>query len=420
MAEKEQPHNSAKTEFARIEIEDNLVLKETYDSDSETSATVLRLPVESGPPNVESAAKNSLHESSSLGKSVPGSTKTDAGASLSDLDLLAIAMNPHAPESEWVTACSMLNQRESAKRFLGSSRRGEREKLRWRLATISVAVALMATFGYVALSQHFWGSSEPSQKLTYTQLHAQYKNNELVERQAVRVATELHKRAWSAEKAADFFGLPAPQVKDLIEARKKHHLTLDQLNQMLFAMGHQAMLPAKMTEQEKLDAVAHYSCCIAQDPNNQHALWRLGTAYEKLGRYDLAVKAYTRSLELRPNRDWLIEHRAKAYLELKQYDKALADANTLVSRFASSEGQELRGTIYQELQQYKEALQDHSESIAKMQEPDPDAYTNRAAVYEKLGKYKEAIYDWEKAQQIDPNNSDVDENIARLRTLLNS
>jgi hypothetical protein len=67
MAEIEQPHNSAKAEFARTEIEDSLALKETDDSDSEASATVLRLPVEAEPPNVESAAKDSLHESSSLG-----------------------------------------------------------------------------------------------------------------------------------------------------------------------------------------------------------------------------------------------------------------------------------------------------------------------------------------------------------------
>src|SRR5262245_15238128 len=42
----------------------------------------------------------------------------DTTLHLSDTDLLAIAMQPQAPESDWLGACNVLNQREHAKRLL--------------------------------------------------------------------------------------------------------------------------------------------------------------------------------------------------------------------------------------------------------------------------------------------------------------
>jgi tetratricopeptide (TPR) repeat protein len=122
-------------------------------------------------------------------------------------------------------------------------------------------------------------------------------------------------------------------------------------------------------------------------------------------------------MELYPNRPWLIEKRARVYVKAGKYNLALRDANQLVSQFPQSDGQELRAEIWQSMKQYDKALLDYNNSIAKMPNASPDRYSNRARIYERLGMYQEAICDLETVLQIDPNESEAADAIARLKVL---
>ncbi len=341
-----------------------------------------------------------------------------------DTDALrAVAMDPHATESNWLEACDKLNQlsnRETSK--------GKGKGLAVKPFVILAAAASILTIIFASSSGNFstrWAEfnhastiqADNENKLSYVQEHAQWRSDELKERLTVRLAVELERKEWSADKAAGYFSVDKNMMNDLLSGKHKHAFSIDQLNKMLFAIGLNPVLPEEISSDEKSDSIRHYTRAIKLNPKNQHAYWRRGVTYSKLGNYDSAIADMTRSMELYPNRPWLIEKRARVYVKAGKYNLALRDANQLVSQFPQSDGQELRAEIWQSMKQYDKALLDYNNSIAKMPNASPDRYSNRARIYERLGMYQEAICDLETVLQIDPNESEAADAIARLKVL---
>ena len=99
---------------------------------------------------------------------------------------------------------------------------------------------------------------------------------------------------------------------------------------------------------------------------------------------------------------------------------ALRDANRLVAEFPNSNGEETRALVWQAMKQYDKALMDNNTFIAKAHLASPEVYSNRALLYEKLGMYDAAVCDLETVLKIDPNYSDADEALARLKSIRKS
>lgn len=103
------------------------------------------------------------------------------------------------------------------------------------------------------------------------------------------------------------------------------------------------------------------------------------------------------SLNSFPDLHNLYELRARAYLELKQYDKAVADANEAVSLQPEDASKyHFRAYVYREAKQYDRAVANSNRAIELLPEY-THAYKGRAHTYTKLKQYDLAIADYTKA-----------------------
>jgi|GEM_PF-694179 len=140
---------------------------------------------------------------------------------------------------------------------------------------------------------------------------------------------------------------------------------------------------------------------LINHPDDARTLASVGSLEIEFGSYDDAIKHLSRAIELEPKQKAHYIDRADAYLHLGAYDKAIADANVLMT---STNGTELglalanRGEAYYRLKNYKQALEDLSKAIHYL--PDlGSTYFYRAKIYEQMKQTELATADYARARQ---------------------
>lgn len=125
------------------------------------------------------------------------------------------------------------------------------------------------------------------------------------------------------------------------------------------------------------------------------AMARIGSAYEKQGNLELAVKNYGKALT---------EHRTPETLtKLRNAEKAKADAEkqAYINPELAEQAREA-GNVHFKAGQFADAVKSYTEAIKRLPS-DPRGYNNRAAAYNKLAALPEALKDAEEAVKIDPS-----------------
>ncbi len=99
------------------------------------------------------------------------------------------------------------------------------------------------------------------------------------------------------------------------------------------------------------------------------------------------------------------ESRGHAYLEKRQYAKAILDFNkALKMNPADAHAYHGRGRAYGEQGQYDLAISDYTKAL-EIAPRYGDAYFNRGLAYHAKGQYDRAISDYTKALEIDPGDA---------------
>src|SRR6266571_2494691 len=130
-----------------------------------------------------------------------------------------------------------------------------------------------------------------------------------------------------------------------------------------------------------------------------------GDGHYDAKRYEEALAAYDRAIQLDPNSALAYYNRGNAYYDLREYQKAIADfdrAIQLDSSDAKAYGN--RGIAYKNLREYQKAIADYSCAI----DLNPNyvwAIENRGYAYRELKEYQKAIADYDRAIQLDPNDA---------------
>lgn len=110
------------------------------------------------------------------------------------------------------------------------------------------------------------------------------------------------------------------------------------------------------------------------------------------------VILFTQAIEKDPKYILAYHRRADAYKELKQYKKALADYNTIISMSPKDPFKYYaRGLLYLEQKNYITAEQDFTSAI-KLKNDYEDFYYYRAICLMELNKFNQALKDFEKLQ----------------------
>ncbi len=130
------------------------------------------------------------------------------------------------------------------------------------------------------------------------------------------------------------------------------------------------------------------------------AYYNRGLAFYMMGKFDQAIKEYTRAIRGNKLDADSYYNRALAYLKKRQYSKAIRDLAVAIKydpkaadAYCNRAGANFR------LGRLDSALADYNAAI-KLSPNDPDLYNNRALVYKALGQMDKATADLKKAKTL--------------------
>ncbi|WP_185113995.1 tetratricopeptide repeat protein [Fulvivirga imtechensis] len=146
----------------------------------------------------------------------------------------------------------------------------------------------------------------------------------------------------------------------------------------------------------------------------------LGDKHFKNGEYKEAVKAYTEYLRLEPTHVKSLYNRGRAYEELGEYEKALADFNKVVKEDPLNTNAYLSITsdYYYRQQDYENTIF-YAEKVLAQNENSVIAHTLKGKAYQKLGKLQEAMAAYNAAISVDKEYADAYLSRGLLRVHLN-
>ena len=127
-----------------------------------------------------------------------------------------------------------------------------------------------------------------------------------------------------------------------------------------------------------------------------------GIDYGEKGEYDLAIKDFTKAIELEPDYVPAYNNRGVVYRSKDEHDLAIEDCNTAIELKSDyAEPYNNRGISYSNKGKIDRAIVDYN--IAIQLKPDFDkAYYNRGLAYHEKGELDLAIKDYSKAIELNP------------------
>ena len=166
-------------------------------------------------------------------------------------------------------------------------------------------------------------------------------------------------------------------------------------------LNYQGVFYEQMNQSEK--AIAFFEQAIKISPQNPNYYNSLSSALQNIKRYDRALAAINRAIEIAPRSSWYT-NRGNIYTDLKKWDLALADYNqALVLNPNNSRAYIARADVYEERKEWDLALADYNRAI-EIDANFAAAYISRGSFYTDRKQWDLALADFNKAITIDPND----------------
>ena len=159
---------------------------------------------------------------------------------------------------------------------------------------------------------------------------------------------------------------------------------------------------------------------LSHYPNSSRAWTNKGLDLYDQKKWPEVIEHLTKALSEDPHHKDALEWRSRAYLEMKEGDKALADAMELLKLYPKKEvAQFLVARSQDATSQYDAALATYNQLITDY--PDkPEYFNNRGVLYfNKMKNYQAAKADFEQAIQLNPNTGSYYLNLSRCYYMLN-
>ncbi len=166
-------------------------------------------------------------------------------------------------------------------------------------------------------------------------------------------------------------------------------------------LNYQGVFYEQMNQSEK--AIAFFEQAIKISPQNPNYYNSLSSALQNVKRYDRALAAINRAIEIAPRSSWY-SNRGNIYSDLKKWDLALADYNqALTLNPNNSRAYIARADVYEERKEWDLALADYNRAI-EIDANFAAAYRSRGSFYTDRKQWDLALADFNKAITIDPND----------------
>jgi|GEM_PF-4802139 len=334
-------------------------------------------------------------------------------AKLSDAELISLAKHPNTAESDWLRACTELNQRQAMQASIPA---GLNKKMLSAIAVMTLVIlTAISIWQFAPASKALLDLNSAKASIPYLLSSSQKRSDELTERAVIRLAQAIVERGWSESIAASYLAVNQSDIARLIRDPKTS-FSMTELNTMLFALGQSTQFPETPTAKELQQTVAYFTRLIDTSPTNGAALRKRAGAYESLHQYDLAIADLARCIAIEPNIPGPRNNLALIYYEAGRHHEALQQFNDLHVLFPTYNIFQNRALVYSALEQYDKAIDDSTMAIRLMQSQRPGPYWNRAMDSEKLHKFADAIADYKKVLEIDPTYQSASERITYLKT----
>ena len=127
-----------------------------------------------------------------------------------------------------------------------------------------------------------------------------------------------------------------------------------------------------------------------------------GIDYGEKGEHDLAIKDFTKAIELNPDYAFAYNNRGAVYRDKGEHDQAIEDCSKAIQLQPNyAEPYNNRGAAYGNKGDYDLAIKDYNIAI-KLQPDFVQAYYNRGLAYHEKREFDRAIKDYSKATKLNP------------------
>jgi tetratricopeptide (TPR) repeat protein len=176
------------------------------------------------------------------------------------------------------------------------------------------------------------------------------------------------------------------------------------------------MEKGKTLEKEKKykEAIESYKITLALEDPTSFALLRIGYCYEKLGKNDLAVQFYERTVEEDPllDKGWIAI--TKFYTKNKNYQKALFFINKAINIDADNVVYwKYYARINQRLNFLEEAERGYKRTL-ELGNYEIDTWLNRTDILINLGEYEAAVFNLLQAIEFYPESAEIEYRLGGL------
>ena len=138
------------------------------------------------------------------------------------------------------------------------------------------------------------------------------------------------------------------------------------------------------------------------DPQDHVFYNNRGIDYGEKGEYDLAIKKFTKAIELKPDYAIAYNNRGAVYRSEGKYDLAIEGCNEAIRlKHDYAEPYSNRGAAYRNKGDYDLAIKDYDIAI-RLKPGFVEAYYNRGLAYHEKGDFDSAIKDYNKAITLKP------------------
>ncbi len=151
------------------------------------------------------------------------------------------------------------------------------------------------------------------------------------------------------------------------------------------------------------------------EPSDDKAFAKKAELTMSDGKFDQAIREYTKSVAANP-KDWTrYKERADAYMQSGKNEEALADFSEVIRLTPNEPGAYmLRALALKSMKRYAEAIPDFTKTL-DLRADDDDAYMERSDCYRLMHRYKDALADLDRVTALLPaNNNFVHEARAKI------
>ncbi len=155
------------------------------------------------------------------------------------------------------------------------------------------------------------------------------------------------------------------------------------------------------------EAISDVSSTLQLRPDDPSLVNLRGDIHLNSGEFPAALQDYDRSIELKPDFWEAYIDRGFTHAMLEDFNKAVADATKAVDISPNEFTFANRGDLYLAQDQFDLAIQDFSDALSQGEITNIGAYLGRAEAYFSSERYDDALADYDKADEMSPDDAVV-------------